>query len=252
MGIDDLFEDLGGLDIGKVGDVVETIWDDKDKIGHVVELVWDNKDRIVPVLDWVKEHGDDLLDLMQKVPEILGKAGNGLADAGESAIGAATWLIGQADDGVGEVVEIAASALDACWDELEDVGDMLGRLSNQIDGVKLPTFDLQRTEVAGIDLISGIDIGAEEVFDGAADRLRDGVDRVLGVAAGLTTVAEQLREVADRVIDAGGDLDMVGTQLVGSGSTLVAMSGQERKPPKRPKMTVSEKSNWRPLGSVSR
>ena len=80
-----------------------------------------------------------------------------------------------------------------------------------------------------------------QVCDGAADRLRDGVDRVLGVAAGLTTVAEQLREVADRVIDAGGDLDMVGTQLVGSGSTLVAMSGQERKPPKRPKMTVAQK-----------
>ena len=126
MGIRDIVGKLDDLDLGKVKDVVETIWDDRDKIGEVVDLVWSNRDRLVAVLDWVKEHGDDLLDLMEKVPEILGRAGQALTEAGHSATTAAGWLVGQADDGVVELVEVAAKALDSCWDELDDVAKLRG------------------------------------------------------------------------------------------------------------------------------
>ncbi len=241
MGISDIFDSLDGLDVGKVKEVVETIWDDRDKLGEVVELVWSNKDRLVPVLDWVNEHGDDLLHLMRQLPDILGRAGHGLADAGESAIGAASWLIGQSDDGVGEVIEIAAKALEACWGELDDVAKLLGHIGNHVDGVSIPTVSTTHTEVLGMNVITGVDIGSRDLFDGAADQLRGGAERISGVATGLTTLAQQLRSVAVRVVDAGGDLETVGTQLMTSGSSLVAMSGGAPRTPAKPLRTTAQK-----------
>lgn len=224
MGIRDIVGKLDDIDLGKVKDVVETIWDDKDKIGEVVDLVWSNRDRLVPVLDWVKDNGDDLLDLLERVPAILGRAGSALVDAGESAVTAAGWLVGQADDGVVELVEVAAKALDSCWDELDDVGKLLATLGDRIDDVEIPTIAPKYTEVMGFDVVTGIDFGADPFLDGVADRMRDGAVRVEGVANGLTTVAEQLRGVASRVVDAGNDLEKVGKQLGSSGSSLMAMS----------------------------
>ena len=234
MGIRDIVGKLDDLDLGKVKDVVETIWDDRDKIGEVVDLVWSNRDRLVPVLDWVKEHGDDLLDLMEKVPEILGRAGQALTEAGHSATTAAGWLVGQADDGVVELVEVAAKALDSCWDELDDVAKLLRSIGDRVDDVEIPTVAPRYTEVMGFDVVTGIDFGSDPFLDGVADRLKDGADRVGGVAAGLTTVASQLRDVAARVVDAGNDLDQVGKQLDSSGSALMAM-GATRPVRTRPK-----------------
>ena len=50
--LDDLLGkfDIGDLDLGKVKDMVETLWDDKDKIGEVVDFVWSNRDVLNDVM----------------------------------------------------------------------------------------------------------------------------------------------------------------------------------------------------------
>ena len=90
MGIDDLLGDFGD-DLGKAKDLADQLWDDRDKISETVSLVWENKDELNGVLDFVRDHGDDLLDLLRKVPDILGQAGDGLSMAGSSAVQAGGW-----------------------------------------------------------------------------------------------------------------------------------------------------------------
>ena len=179
---------------------------------------------------FIKDHGDDLVDMLERVPEILGKAGIGLSAAGSSAVKASGFLTG--DDGgvdVRELAETAASALNRCHDQLKGATDLLARLGDQIDDIKIPTLSTSHTEIMGFSVVTGIDLGESSIAGDAAGSLRSGADRLVDVAEDLQTVAEKLLGLGGAIGDAGADLRVVGGDLETSGTALVAMTGPAKK-----------------------
>ncbi|MEM8934594.1 MAG: hypothetical protein AAGE94_25595, partial [Acidobacteriota bacterium] len=261
MGLDDLLGDFGD-DLGKAKDLADQLWDDRDKISEAVTLVWDNKDELAGVLDFVRDHGDDLLDLLKKVPDILGQAGDGLTLAGSSAVQAGGWLVDE-KGGVAKFAEIAADAIEACLEQLGKAVDLLADLGDEIDGISIPSFEPKFSDVMGFSVVTGLDIGEMSLTDQAAGKIRSGSEQLDGIAGNLAGASDALRALGGKVADAGGELESVGLQLHDSGQTLTTVtgSGKKKKPPKtakrasakaRPKAKPKPKSKSKAKKGASR
>ena len=196
---------------------------DMDKLLEVVNLVWNNRDKI--------------MDLVERLPELLDETGNTIESAGESAMNAAVFLTGGKDDtpSAGEVSEMAAKALDGCYRELRSVSRMLDRFGKELDDIRIPSLEPKYVEVMGIDVIGGLDFGESELFDNAADRLKGGSDRLDDISNDLRNVAKHLRNLGGALTDTGNDLNNVGVKLTQSGQTLRSWSslGEAGEEPKR-------------------
>ncbi|NQV05155.1 hypothetical protein HQ535_01275 [bacterium] len=226
MGLDDLFDMVGDFDPGKVKDVVETVWEDRDKIKDSVGLVWDNRDEILGVIDFFKENKDQILSLIGKLPDLLGKTGDGLAAAGLSAVKASGLLTGEDDDDMSaqRLAEVASDALDNCREELVKVEGLVGNVASSVSGFKIPTFEPKFTEIVGFNVVTGVDFGEKSLLDDAAEALTDGVGRLSGITSSLGDVSGRIRSLGARITEAGEDLAGVGEQLGESGAMLKQVS----------------------------
>jgi len=231
MGLDDLFDMVGDFDVGKVKDVVETVWEDRDKIKDSVGLVWENKDEILGVIDFVRENKDQILDFVGQLPDLLGKTGDGLAAAGASAVKASGLLTGEDDDDMSaeRLAAVASDALEACRDELGKAAGLIGNVASAVSGFKIPTITPKFTEVVGFNVVTGVDFGEESLLDDAAESLADGVARIEGITASLGDVSGKIRSLGSRITEAGSDLAGVGGQLEESGTLLKQVSNIGKK-----------------------
>lgn len=196
---DDIFDRLG------FGDV------DTKKLMDAVNFVWN--------------HREQISDLIERLPTLLNETGNNIEAAGASAVKASAFLTGKGtkDGGVKHMAAVAAEALDDGQRELGEVAEMLGRIGEELDRINIPNISPKFTNVAGFNVMSGLDIGHNALFDDVTDRMKGGSDRLTAMSKNLQTVSVQLREMGDLLQGMGGDLDRVGGQLQNSGKTLKSL-----------------------------
>ncbi|MEZ5383564.1 MAG: hypothetical protein R2754_17420 [Microthrixaceae bacterium] len=162
--------------------------------------------RLADAAEWVWEHREQLMDLVERVPQLLDQAGGSIASAGEGAVATADLLTGSDDQpGVSGLAESAGKVLAGCRQELSELNDQLTGLADQLDRIDLP--------------------GVGKVFDAAAERVRGGAERVNRVADGLEDVASKMGSIGTGVGEAAHGLRQTGTNLSASGATLQGLLG---------------------------
>lgn len=220
--INEIKELISGLDIRKANDTVDALWDDRDKITETVDLVWDNKDTITDVVEFVSENKDDIVNLIEQLPDLLSRTGGGMAKAGESAEAASALLLGSdgRDGGITEITDSAAEAISRCVEQLGSASEIIMKMGDEIDDISIPTVEPEFTEVAGFQVVTGIDFGSASIGDKAADRMRDGAAHIGSIAEDFGVVADRLRQLGSRLTDTGSDLGNLGGLLRETGDAL--------------------------------
>jgi uncharacterized protein YukE len=185
---------------------------DSQKVMEAVNLVMNNRDKIV--------------NLVEKLPSMLRDTGNTIESAGQSAIKASAVLTGDGKtQGVDDLAKLAATALDHCQQELQNVATTMNNLGQEIDKVRLPTIQPKFINVAGFKVVGGLDFGESQLVDNAANRLKQESDRLKQIGDDLKMVASQLRELGKVIDQSGKDLNNVGQQLEQGGRTLRSVIG---------------------------
>ena len=185
---------------------------DVEKAMEVVNLVWNNREKF--------------LDLIENLPTLLQETGESIESAGVSAMKASVFLAG-AENGApnaGELSDLAAGALDRCYKEINAAAKIMRNLGRELDDVRIPSMKPKYMDVLGHNVVSGLDIGEEGLFDDAAERLKDGSNRLGSIGKDLRLVSQNLREMGGALTDTGKDLNDVGIQLKKSGNTLRSLS----------------------------
>lgn len=228
MDLDDVLGSLGGG--GQVGQIKE-----------VVDLVLNNKDSLLDAVAFVRDHGDDLIDLMQRLPDILERAGSALATAGDAAMQASQFLV--AGDGVDadDVASAAATAIEVCTEHLGTVASLLGRVAGQLDDIRVPTLGVDRTEMMGINVVSGLDVGSKAVARGPADSIKNTSDQMQAVVGALADAGAGLAQLQANLGAAGEKIQSVAGEIERSGSALVELSPGEKKQPVARKGTAKKR-----------
>jgi len=185
---------------------------DVEKVVEVVNLVWNNREKF--------------LHLVENLPKLLQETGESIESAGASAMKASVFLSGDAkgSPSAGEISALAANALDSCQDEISAAAKIMESLGEELDKIRIPSIRPKYMELMGNKIISGLDIGEEGIMDNAADRLKDGSDRMEKIGKDLRLVATNLRELGGVLTETGKDLHDVGVQLKSSGGTLKSLS----------------------------
>ena len=181
---------------------------DVEKVVEVVNLVWNNREKF--------------LDLIENLPKLLQNTGDSIESAGESAMKASLFLSGEkkGSPNAGQISELAANALESSLDEIAAAAKIMAKIGQELDDIRIPNIRPKYMELMGNKIISGLDIGEEGLLDNAADRLKDGSDRMENMGKQLKLVADNLRELGGVLTDTGKDLNNVGVQLKHSGGTL--------------------------------
>ena len=181
---------------------------DVEKVVEVVNLVWNNREKF--------------LDLIENLPKLLQNTGDSIESAGESAMKASLFLSGdkKGSPNAGQISELAANALESSLDEIAAAAKIMAKIGQELDDIRIPNIRPKYMELMGNKIISGLDIGEEGLLDNAADRLKDGSDRMENMGKQLKLVADNLRELGGVLTDTGKDLNNVGVQLKHSGGTL--------------------------------
>lgn len=123
---------------GKLGNVLGDL--DLRKLGQVADAVWDIKDDVGDAVRFVVEHRDDLLKLIQNLPTLLGQAGDAIETAGGAALRGATFLAGGNDGGISakDLAQVAGEAIDRCQKELHAAIGVLERVGDLLDNIRSP------------------------------------------------------------------------------------------------------------------
>jgi len=181
---------------------------DVEKVVEVVNLVWNNREKFI--------------DLIENLPKLLQTTGDSIESAGDSAMKASLFLSGDSkgSPSAGKISELAANSLESCLDEISAAAHIMEKIGQELDDIRIPSIRPKYTELMGNKIISGLDIGEEGIMDKAADRLKDGSDRMDNIGKQLKLVAGNLRELGGVLTDTGKDLNNVGVQLKQSGGTL--------------------------------
>lgn len=235
------------LDIERITQVVESVWEDRDKISESVNLVWENREQFMNVLNFVRDNQEmllqvlhfvqnqreRLLDMLDNLPELLGQTGICIEAAGNSALRASTFLTGSDGDpdslSANDLANVAALVLERCQSEIQNAAQIMKVVGNEVDGLTIPSISPKYSEVMGFNVISGLEIGDEPLIDDAAGRLRRGSDRLDLIGSELQTFAIQMRKLGSALTDVGNNLNEVGEQLTTSGGTLRNLMAAEHK-----------------------
>ncbi len=196
---------------GKLFDAMDDF--DTKKVMEVVNLVWDNRDQI--------------MELIERLPELLRETGDSIESAGSSAMNASAFLTGSRDDdslSAKAMSDLAASALDRCYTQLQGVSSVMDKVGVELDELRIPTLEPTYTEVLGMNVVSGVEMGELQLLDNVAGRLKGGSDSLEEIGQDLKNVADQLRKLGGALNEAGGDLNNVGVKLQQSGNTLRSMT----------------------------
>ena len=185
---------------------------DMEKVMEVVNLVWNNREKFI--------------DLLENLPKLLQETGESIESAGASAMKASVFLSGdeKGSPSASEMSDLAATALDRCYKEINAAAKIMANLGDDLDKVRIPSFKPKYMEVMGHRVMSGVDFGEEGLLDNAADKLNDGSARLGSIGKDLRLVAQNLREMGAVLTDTGKDLNDVGVQLKQSGGTLRSLS----------------------------
>jgi hypothetical protein len=189
-------------DIGKIFDDTPM-----DRVGEVVEYFLEHRDEL-----------DKLLTMVHVAPALIGKVGDALGDAGDHAKDAALAISGKGGKGG------AAATLVAGVGTLGNVGGQLGEAAHLLDDVaaflakiEIPHVEPTYTNVAGVNVVSEIDVGKDMALADPAMRLASTAG-TLGKAKGdLADLAGNLNSLADILATVGDALDKLGDGLKNSG-----------------------------------
>lgn len=219
--VDDLWDDRH-----RIVDAVSFVADQRDELLAVVRFVKDHGDDVLGVVDFVRDHGEDLIDFVKRLPDFLGDVGDGMQAAGSTATRAANFLGGDGDDanegGVMDLANFAAEAFEAVQGELEVAVKLLGRLGEELTDLAIPSIEAEYTEVVGLRVISGLDIGRSHPAAGAAKEIVDGGERLGAIAGQVSEAASKVRELGVRIGDMGSELGGAGEELSSSGLKLAS------------------------------
>ncbi|MCA9931127.1 MAG: hypothetical protein KC419_21730, partial [Anaerolineales bacterium] len=166
---------------------------DVEKVVEVVNLVWNNREKF--------------LDLIENLPKLLQNTGDSIESAGESAMKASLFLSGdkKGSPNAGQISELAADALESSLDEIAAAAKIMAKIGQELDDIRIPNIRPKYMELMGNKIISGLDIGEEGLLDNAADRLKDGSNRMENMGKQLKLVADNLRELGGVLTDTGKD-----------------------------------------------
>jgi hypothetical protein len=112
-------------------------------------------------VDWVWDNRDEMVDLLQRLPDLLGKTGENLALAGDGAVRASALLTGENGDSVGGSLSLGAVGL-------ETIGLELGKAALRFRGTGVQITGAGQ-ELA--DVGSGLCDGGAELADFAGRKL---------------------------------------------------------------------------------
>ncbi|MGH3736752.1 MAG: hypothetical protein ACRDT6_14250 [Micromonosporaceae bacterium] len=169
---------------------------------------------------------DEALGLLGELPGVLKKLGDGLAQAGEQAGKAAGALVG--DDGKGgakQALANGATTLTAAKDQLTKAAELLSGVASDFTAIAVPTVEPTFTKVAGLSVVSGVDVGSSKPLEGPAKRLSEGAKTVTGVAGDMDSLSGSLRELSDILGTVGEALQGLGTRLDESGGSVRSLVG---------------------------
>jgi hypothetical protein len=203
----DLGDLLGGLDVGDAKKALGFVLDNQDDFGRLLQLV--------------KDLPDDIVGFLGQLPQLLETVGDGLAEAGEQAAQAAHALVG--DDGKGGAKGALAGGADvmsAAKDQLAKAAGLLSGLAGELHDIGIPSIEPKYTKVAGINVISGVDVASHKLLEGPAKTLTEGADTVNGVAGNLGLLTGSMRELSDILGSVGAALAGLGEKLSGSGASV--------------------------------
>jgi hypothetical protein len=199
-------------------DKLSELFDDKG-IGTLKDLAdsfGDNKDRIFEAVDWVWDHREEMVELAQKLPELLGRTGESLALAGDGAVRASAMLTDETGDSIGGLTGAASDALDRSLEQIESAAQLMASVGDQVDDIPM--------------------------LDGIGESLTLGATGLEGIGGELGVVAVRLRAAGVQITDAGEDLAEVGSGLLDGAAQLVEFAGREMPKPKK----VSAKPKSKP------
>lgn len=203
------------MDLGDITKMLDNT--PMDKVGDVVEFFMDHRDEL-----------DKLIKIVQSAPALIGKVGDALGEAGDNAKEAAVSLAGTVAKGapasaIGKGG--AAATLISGAGNLGNVGGQLGEAADFLEDmaafmakIEIPNIETKYTKIAGVNIVSGIDIGKDKPLEDPAKRLAS-TAVTLGKAKGdLAGLAENLESLAHILAAVGGALDRMGDGLKSTGA----------------------------------
>jgi len=193
------------MDLGDISKMLDNT--PMDKVGEVVEFFMDHRDEL-----------EKLIGLAQAAPALIAKVGDALDDAGEHAKDAALAIAGAKGEG-GAAATLAAGSgtLGHVGGQLAEAAHLLDDMASFMAKIEVPNVEPTYTTVAGVNIVSGLDIGKEHVLADPAMRLASTAD-TLGKAKGdLADLAKNLDSLAVVLASVGGALDKLGDGLKNSG-----------------------------------
>lgn len=193
------------MDLGDISKMLDNT--PMDKVGEVVEFFMDHRDEL-----------EKLIDLVQAAPALIAKVGDALDDAGEHAKDAALAIAGTAGKG-GAAATLAAGSgtLGNVGGQLAEAAHLLDDMASFMAKIEVPNVEPTYATVAGVNIVSGLDIGKDHVLADPAMRLASTAD-TLGKAKGdLADLAKNLDSLAVILASVGGALDKLGDGLKNSG-----------------------------------
>src|SRR5690606_38169660 len=132
---------------------------------------------IKEVVEFFMDHKDELgklIGILQAAPAMLGKIADGLGDAGENAKSAAVSLAGSGGKGgAAGSLNTGATTLNRVGGQLGEAAEFLGEVSVFMSKVDIPNVKPKFAKVAGMNIVSGIDIGSDKLLSDPAKRLAD-------------------------------------------------------------------------------
>ncbi len=191
-----------------MGDIGKTFDDTPmDKVGEVVEFFMDHRDEL-----------ERLITIAQTAPALIGKVGDALDDAGEHAKDAALAITGKSGKGgAAATLTAGAGTLGNVGGQLAEAAHLLDDMSSFMAKIEIPHVEPTYATVAGVNIVSGLDIGKDMALADPAMRLASTADTLSQAKGDLADLAKNLDSLADMLASVGGALDKLGDGLKNSG-----------------------------------
>jgi hypothetical protein len=150
--------------------------------------------------------------------------------AGLTALKAGSFLTGDGDDddiSVRDIADLAGSALHRAHAGIGAAASLVARIGDEVDDIRIPTFEPTYSEVAGFKVVTGVDFGEASVVDKVAGRIRDGAEQLRRIAEEIGDASANVGLLGAKISDAGADLGKAGDRIQSSGEILRGVSGVE-------------------------
>ncbi len=211
MGLEDLLGGFGDDTFDRIKDVVQLVDGNRDELLGAVGFISNHGEDLLEVVEFVREHGDSLIDLVGRLPELMAQAGEALSSASEAAVSASGFLTAGDGTDIHDVASSAGAAIDVCRRHLGSVAGLLAKVGEELGDIRIPTIDVERSELMGLSVVSGLDVGSKPI--------------AAGTASDVTSGAQQLTDVVAALGDAGEGLDRLHTNLSAAGERIAALAG---------------------------